>query len=159
MFLCVYAAIIILTSGQSKLTKGRITYDKRPHYLHKWTVFCVLCYGPPLLLLKIVPSHVGSGLPSKTWFLGPTLVRNPKGILIISAVFAVLTIVTGRQTDRATLSMIIDHIYIHSTANNYINSSVSIYDIAFSALTLLVGRKEGHPACKKNGGMVKVGTG
>jgi len=28
---------------------------------------------------------------------------------------------------------------------------------AFSALTLLVGRQEGHPACKKRG-MVEVGT-
>jgi len=31
--------------------------------------------------------------------------------------------------------------------------------VAFSALTLLVGRQEGHPACKKYGGMVEVGTG
>jgi len=30
--------------------------------------------------------------------------------------------------------------------------------VAFSALTLLVGWQEGHPACKKNG-MVGVGTG
>jgi len=30
--------------------------------------------------------------------------------------------------------------------------------VAFSALTLLVGRQEGHPACKK-GGMVEVDTG
>jgi len=30
--------------------------------------------------------------------------------------------------------------------------------VAFSALTLLVGWKEGHPACKKMG-MVVVGTG
>jgi len=30
--------------------------------------------------------------------------------------------------------------------------------VAFSALTLLVGWQEGHPACKK-WGMVKVGTG
>jgi len=29
---------------------------------------------------------------------------------------------------------------------------------AFSALTLLVGRQEGHPACKKMG-MVEMGTG
>jgi len=29
----------------------------------------------------------------------------------------------------------------------------------FSALTLLVGRQEGHPACKKYGGMAEVGTG
>jgi len=28
----------------------------------------------------------------------------------------------------------------------------------FSALTLLVGRQEGHPACKKYGGMVEVVT-
>jgi len=28
-------------------------------------------------------------------------------------------------------------------------------DIAFSALTLLIGRQEGHPACKKlSGGML-----
>jgi len=31
--------------------------------------------------------------------------------------------------------------------------------LAFSALTLLVGRQEGHPARKKYGGMVDVGTG
>jgi len=30
--------------------------------------------------------------------------------------------------------------------------------VAFSALTLLVGRQEGHPACKK-WGMVEVGNG
>jgi len=30
---------------------------------------------------------------------------------------------------------------------------------AFSALTLLVGRQEGHPVCKKYGGMVELGTG
>ena len=29
--------------------------------------------------------------------------------------------------------------------------------VAFSALTLLVGRQEGHPACKKYGGMMEVG--
>jgi len=28
------------------------------------------------------------------------------------------------------------------------------YDVAFSALTLLVGRQEGHPACKKLSGGV-----
>jgi len=33
------------------------------------------------------------------------------------------------------------------------------YNFAFSALMLLVGRQEGHTACKKYGGMVEVGTG
>ena len=31
--------------------------------------------------------------------------------------------------------------------------------VAFSALTLLVGRQEGHPARKKYGGIVEVGNG
>jgi len=31
--------------------------------------------------------------------------------------------------------------------------------LPFNALTLLVGRQEGHPACKKYGEMVEVGTG
>jgi len=38
-------------------------------------------------------------------------------------------------------------------------SSFVIITVAFSALMLLVGRQEGHPACKKIGGMVEVGTG
>ena len=38
-------------------------------------------------------------------------------------------------------------------------SFFSTVPFAFSALTLLVGRQEGHPACKKMEGMVEVGTG
>jgi len=34
-----------------------------------------------------------------------------------------------------------------------------VFSLAFSALTLLVGRQEGHLARKKYAGMVKVGTG
>jgi len=34
-----------------------------------------------------------------------------------------------------------------------------VSSVAFSALKLLVGRQEGHLACKKYGGMVEVGTG
>jgi len=40
--------------------------------------------------------------PSNTCFLGPTRVHIPNGISIGSAVFARLTIVTDRQTDRQT---------------------------------------------------------
>jgi len=35
---------------------------------------------------------------------------------------------------------------------------VDDYHVSFSALTLLVGWQEGHPACKK-WGIVEVGTG
>jgi len=44
----------------------------------------------------------GSGLPSNTWFPGPTQVLNPNGSLIGAAVFAGLTSVTDWQTDQQT---------------------------------------------------------
>jgi len=48
--------------------------------------------------IKIAPIWT----PSNAWFLGPTRVRNPNGISIGSAVFAKLTIVTDKLTDRPT---------------------------------------------------------
>jgi len=44
----------------------------------------------------------GSGPPSNTWFPGPTQVLNPNGSSIGAAVFAELTSVSDRQTDRQT---------------------------------------------------------
>ena len=52
--------------------------------------------------LKITPSNWGAWTPSNTWFPGPTRVLNPNGISIGSAVFAGLTSVTDRPTDRQT---------------------------------------------------------
>jgi len=52
--------------------------------------------------LKIAPFHGGSGLPSNTWFLGPTQVLNLNGISIGAAVFAGLTSMTDRHSDRPT---------------------------------------------------------
>jgi len=46
----------------------------------------------------------GSGAPSNTWLPGPTEVLNPNGSLIGAAVFAGLTSVTDRQTDRPRYS-------------------------------------------------------
>jgi len=82
----------------------------------------------------------GSGLPSNTWFPGPTTrVLNPNGISIGSAVFAGLTSVTDRRTDRQI-------IYVLSTAirpNNataivpeftYRYSSVTTSEIVCSSL-------------------------
>ena len=39
---------------------------------------------------------------SNTWFIGPTRVHTPKDISISASVFAGLTTVTNRQTDRQT---------------------------------------------------------
>jgi len=51
--------------------------------------------------LKIARSHMGSGPPSNTWFLGPTRVLNPNCISFGSAVLSGLTSVTDRQTYHA----------------------------------------------------------
>ena len=52
--------------------------------------------------MEIAPSFGGSRPPSNTWFPGPTRVLNPNSISIGSAVFARLSSVTDRQTDRQT---------------------------------------------------------
>jgi len=58
---------------------------------------------PSKLPLRIVRSRS----PSNTWFLGLTQVHNPNGILIGSAVLAGLTTVTDRQTDHATMYVVL----------------------------------------------------
>ena len=67
------------------------------------------------------PSHGGSGPLSNTWFPGSIRVLNLNGISIGSAVFAGLTSVTDRPTDRltdhATGSVTIGCIYAHSTGD------------------------------------------
>jgi len=52
--------------------------------------------------LKLAPFHEGSAPPSNTWFIRPTRVLNPNGILIGSAVFAEIMSVTDRPTVRRT---------------------------------------------------------
>jgi len=51
---------------------------------------------------KLPLPHGGTWTPSNTWFVGPTRVLNPNGILTGAAVFAGLTSVTDRATDRRT---------------------------------------------------------
>ena len=83
---------------------------------HMHAILYTLQWAAPSLI-KIVPSHGGSGPPSNTWFLGPTRVHNPNSISMASAVFVGLTIVMDRLTDHTTLSVtIIVHVYVHSTA-------------------------------------------
>jgi len=74
-------------------------------HLDQFSHFCTV-YGRESLYftwttpspIKIAPLHGASGPSSNTWFLGSTQVQNPNGILISSAIFAGLTIVTDRQT-------------------------------------------------------------
>jgi len=42
----------------------------------------------------------------------------------------------------------------HLDCKNLLHFSTNVLSYAFSALTLLVGRQEGHPACKKLSGEV-----
>jgi len=74
-----------------------------------WAVFCTadcrvslyFTMGRPLSP-RMAPSHGGSGPPSNTWFPGPTQILNPNDISISTALFAGLTSVTDRPTDRQT---------------------------------------------------------
>jgi len=50
-------------------------------------------------------SNLDPRLMHATCFLGPTRVHNPNSLSIGSAVFAGLTIVTDRQTDRPRYSV------------------------------------------------------
>jgi len=93
--------------------------------LHRWPQGVPILYnGSPLFAINIAPYYRGSGLPANIWFSGPTWVLNPNGISFGVAVFAGLTSVTYRQTDRptdhATRSVTIGRIYIRSTARNYL---------------------------------------
>jgi len=78
---------------------------------------------------------------SDTWFPRPTQVLNPKGSLIGAAVFAGLTSVTDRQTDRptdhATRSVRIGRIYVRSTVmrpnnNNTLHSFLYCHKVVTS---------------------------
>jgi len=68
-------------------------------------------------LLKIAPS-LGGGIwtPCNTWFLGLTREHNPNGISIGSAIFAGLTILRHRLTDRPRYSVCNNRPHLYSTA-------------------------------------------
>jgi len=96
-------------------------------HLDRFGRFAQLTAGCPYTLqwdapfpVKFARSHGGSGTPSNKWFPGPTQVHIPNGILIGSAVFAWLTGVTDRQTDRPTdhaiRSVAVGLIYVRITA-------------------------------------------
>ena len=84
--------------------------------------------------LKIAHSHGDLEPPSNTWFPGPTQVLNPNGSSSGTAVFAGLTSVTDRQTDRqihrptdhATQSVTIGRIYVRSTAMRPKNKYITV---------------------------------
>jgi len=64
-----------------------------------------LQWDAPFLLSKLPVPIGGSGPPSNTWFSGPTRVVKPNGISIGSAIFARLTSVTDRRTNRPLYSV------------------------------------------------------
>jgi len=71
-------------------------------FLHRWPQSVPLVYNGMPFPPKISPFHGGSGPQSNTWFPGPpeSSTRTASEISIGSAVFAVLTSVTDRQTNR-----------------------------------------------------------
>jgi len=84
-----------------------------------WQRDATIFNGRPFSRLKlpIAPSHGewGCGPPSNIWFFGPIGAQNPNGTSIGSVVFAGLTTVTDRQTDKPR-SVTTGRIYVRSTA-------------------------------------------
>jgi len=84
-----------------------ILYIDPKRYLYRFSCFCTahgreslyFTIGRPFSL-KIAPLHEGSVPPSNTWCFWPTGVHNLNGTSICSAIFAGLTTMTDRQTDR-----------------------------------------------------------
>jgi len=87
-----------------------------------WVALSILTNVSMLVLgrspsaIKIARGHARIWTPSNTWFLAPIQIHIPNGILIGSAIFAELTIVTDwptdRQTDHATPSVAIGRIAV-----------------------------------------------
>jgi len=80
-------------------------------YLHRWTQIVPILYNGRPFPLKIVPSHRGNPHLIRGSLCPPTLVLNPNGISIGSAIFSGLTSVTDQPTDYATRSVRIDRMY------------------------------------------------
>jgi len=71
-------------------------------FLHRSWQRVPIVYNRPSFSPSKLPIHVGIWTPSNTWFLGLTQIQPPHDISIGSAIFAGLTTVTNRQTDRQT---------------------------------------------------------
>jgi len=115
--------------GPSEPTTQTASLSVQPS-LHRrpWSV-PILYNGMPILPQKFAPSHGGDlDPPSNTWFPGPTQVLNPNGSSNGAAVFAGLTSVTDRQTDRQTRYSVTSRIYVRSTAmrpNNMVHIHIT----------------------------------
>ena len=88
-------------------------------------------------LLKIAPSHGGSGPHLIHDSLGPPEFLNPNGISIGSAVFVGLTSVTDRSTDHATWSVTTGRIYVRSTAMRPTNTISQNHKVAVPAVATI----------------------
>ena len=69
---------------------------------------------------------------------------------------------TDGPTDRPRYSVHRNRLHLPSSAMwpNKLYTSLQVkISVLLNAFMLLVGRQEGHLACNKYGGMVKVGTG
>jgi len=100
------------------------------------------------------PFPWGIWTPSNTWFLGPTRVPNLNGISIGAAVFAGLTSVSDRRTDRltdhATRSVTIGRIYVRSTALRPNNNTFLIIIITTASMSMFVMLSARHSHCESS---------
>jgi len=118
------------------------------YYIKQWQNICNTatkrkkkvtnaCNCQSTLLLLFLFLHFNGWFPCERRLAGflPALVQNTGGIS------------NTVNTVYNNLPTLLNKLYKHTIHNIQVTFTVSI--IAFSALTLLVGQQEGHPACKK----------
>jgi len=91
--------LIHYSLSQTKLRAQTASRSVQP-ILHGWPQSVPILYNGTPFPLKIVAYHGGIWTPSNTYFPGPTRVLNPNSSSISSVIFAWLTSVTDRPTDR-----------------------------------------------------------
>ena len=148
--------MLIITSGQKSLTKGRIACravtDNWVIPYAAYTAADSHCFSVGWTIRKIAPYRAGSRPPCNIWFLAPTWVIPPNGILIGSAVFAVLANVTNRQTHRPLYSVCSSrpHLAIAAMRPNIIFISIPLWghnfrgSVCMLSLNDLIWYKKSH---------------
>ena len=86
-------------------------------------------------------------------------VKNWRILLGQSFTAQMLLLIREKMVEFSSVMLPIPPTYHNHEWSVWLIVTCCVWSVAFSVLMLLAGRQEGHPAFKKYGGMVDVGTG
>ena len=113
-----------------------------------WQIYTITNHSKKLSMQRNLLSELLSGFCAKNWRFCACHKQSLSSISVNSAKILIIFL-KKRYRFTSTLHYV-------GTAGKKIHSLSKVADCAFSALTLLVGWQEGHPACKKLSGEVLV---